>query len=173
MKIPAQLRLADNRAERLLPHVLEATAHAQRLRAVPDRAVRLLTTVGSSLRDVGQLDTSPPVLDRALAVARTQLGPGYPGTLTARGGLAWWLGEAGQPAQAADQFRGLLDDYPAGAGTRPPRHPHRPRQPGLLAGQGGGWRRLSWRRATSQRLGVAVRFWERDGSGGPCAGALN
>ncbi len=38
------------------------------------------------------------------------LGPEHPSTLTARANLAYWLGEAGQPAQAADQYRGLLDD---------------------------------------------------------------
>jgi len=108
---PAQLRPADTRAGRLLPHVLEATAHAQCLRAVPDRAVRLLTIVGSSLRDVGQLDTSRPVLDRALAIAQAELGPDHPHTLTTRGNLARWLGEAGQPGQAAAQYRDLLDDF--------------------------------------------------------------
>ena len=111
LRIPAQLRPADNGAGRLLPHVLEATAHAQRLRAVPDRAVRLLTTAGNNLRDVGQLDTSRPVLDRALAIAQVQLGPDHPDTLTARANLARWLGEAGQPDQAAAQYRDLLTDY--------------------------------------------------------------
>ena len=38
------------------------------------------------------------------------LGPDHPHTLAARGNLARWLGEAGQPAQAADQYRDLLDD---------------------------------------------------------------
>ena len=121
LRIPAQLRPADNRAGRLLPHVLEVTAHAQRLRAVPDRAVRLLTTVGSNLRDVGQLDTSRPVLDRALAIAQAQLGPDHPDTLTARANLASMLGEAGQPAQAAAQYRDLLDDFLRVLG---PDHPH-------------------------------------------------
>ena len=89
--IPAQVPLADSRAGRLLPHVLEATGHAQRL-----RAVGLLTTTGSSLRDAGQLDTSRPVLDRALAIAQAQLGPDHPQTLNARGDLDRLLGEAGQ-----------------------------------------------------------------------------
>ena len=39
------------------------------------------------------------------------LGPDHPDTLTARANLASWLGEAGQPAQAAAQYRDLLDDY--------------------------------------------------------------
>jgi hypothetical protein len=48
LRTSAQLRPADNRAGPLLPHVLEATAHAQHLRAVPDRPVRVLTTVGNN-----------------------------------------------------------------------------------------------------------------------------
>lgn len=121
VRMPAQLRLADNRAGRLLPHVLEATAHAQRLGAVPDRAVGLLTSTGNNLRDVGQLDTSRQVLDRALAIAQAQLGPDHPDTLTARSNLAEWLGETGQPAQAASQYRDLLTDYLRVLG---PDHPH-------------------------------------------------
>lgn len=108
--IPAQPDPASNRAGRLLPHVLEATAYAQRLGAVPDRAVRLLIIVGGNLVDVGQLDTSRPVLDRALAIAQAQLGSNHPYTRTARTNLARWLGAAGQAAQAAAQYRDLLAD---------------------------------------------------------------
>jgi len=108
--MPAQIDPMSNLAERLLPHVLEATAHAQRLRAAPSGAVRLLSIAGNNLRDMGQLDTSRPVLDRALAIAQAQLGPDHPDTLNARANLAWWLGEAGQPAHAAEQFRDLLAD---------------------------------------------------------------
>src|ERR1019366_6923018 len=119
--MPTQVHPADSGAGSLLPHVLEATAHAQRLGAVPDRAVRVLSVVGSSLRDLGQLDTSRPVLDRALAIAQDQLGSDHPGTLSARANLARWLGVAGQPAQAADQYRGLLTDFLRVLG---PDHPH-------------------------------------------------
>ena len=110
-RMPAQLRLAGSRAGRLLPHVLEATGHAQCLGAVPDQAVRLLTIAADNLRDAGQLDTSRPALDRALAIAQAQLGPDDPDTLTIRGNLARWLAEAGKPAQAASQYRDLLDDF--------------------------------------------------------------
>jgi hypothetical protein len=51
LKVPAQPSPAGNRAGRLLPHVLEAAGHAQRLGAVPDRAVRLLTIAANDLRD--------------------------------------------------------------------------------------------------------------------------
>ena len=109
--LPVQPGSAGISAGRLLPHVLEATGHVQRLHVVPDRAIYLLTIVASNLRDVGQLDTSRPPFDHALAIAQAQLGPDNPDTLTARANLARWLGEAGQPAQAAEQFRDLLGDF--------------------------------------------------------------
>jgi hypothetical protein len=97
-------------AARLLPHMLDATAHALDLRAAPDATVRLLNRGASRLQDAGQLDTARPLLDRALDIAHENLRPDHPATLTARGNLADWLGGAGQPAQAADQFRDLLAD---------------------------------------------------------------
>jgi hypothetical protein len=103
-KVPAGLLL-------LLPHLLEATAHAHQLGAVPGHAATILSTAGAGLRDTGQLDTSRPVLDRALAIAQEHLGPDHLQTLSARRNLAAWLDEAGQPAQAADQYRDLLADY--------------------------------------------------------------
>ena len=39
------------------------------------------------------------------------LGPDHPDTLTTRGNLAYMLGEAGQPGQAAAQVRDLLTDF--------------------------------------------------------------
>ena len=89
------------------------------------------------------------------------VGPDHPGTLAARANVALWLGVAGQPGLAAEQYRDLLPDFLRVLG---PDHPHRPQPARLLAGQAG-WRRLSWRRAASHRPGVAVRFWERGGSG--------
>jgi len=77
LAVSAQSGPVDISVGRLLPHVLEATAHAQRLEAVPDLSVRVLSTVGSTLLEMGQLDTARPVLDRALAVAREKV-PGVP-----------------------------------------------------------------------------------------------
>ena len=94
----------------LLPHILDATARAQHLNAAPAATVRLLNSATFRLLDAGQVDTARPLLDRALDIAREVLGPDHPETLTARGNLARWLGETGQPAQAADQFRDLLTD---------------------------------------------------------------
>ena len=98
-------------AARLLPHVLDATAYARHLHAIPAATIQLLSTAATSLQDAGQLDTARPLLDRALDIAQEDLGPDHPSTLTTRSNLASWLGEAGQPAQAASQLRDLLDDF--------------------------------------------------------------
>ena len=105
--LPVRPGSAGISAGRLLPHVLEATGHVQRLHVVPDRAIYLLTIVASNLRDIGQLDTSRPPLDRAHAIAQAQLGPDHPSTLTIRHNLAYILGEAGQPWTPTD----FVDTY--------------------------------------------------------------
>jgi hypothetical protein len=67
-------------AGRLLRHVIEATAHAQELGAAPGGSVRVLNAVATTLLDAGQLDTSRPLVDRALVIAQAGLGrpPRYP-----------------------------------------------------------------------------------------------
>jgi hypothetical protein len=98
-------------AARLLPHVLDATAHARHLHATPDATIQLLSTAATGLQDAGQLDTARPLLDRALDIAQEDLGPDHPHTLSTRANLAHWLGTAGQPAQAAAQLVDLLADF--------------------------------------------------------------
>ena len=53
----------------------------------------------SSIRD--QYATLLPVIARVL-------GPEHPATLDARDGLAYWTGEAGDPAGSRDQYAALL-----------------------------------------------------------------
>ena len=126
--------------------------HAERLHVAPDHVVHLLNTTGNRLRRLGQLDTSRPLLDRALPSARSSWDPitptpspsaatlhcglarlgnrprprpsfvtcsptGYgtrtrrpPRPIQIRGSLASMLGQAGQPGQAAAQYRDLLND---------------------------------------------------------------
>ena len=97
-------------AERLLRHVIEATAHAQELGAAPGGSVRVLNAVATTLLDAGQLDTSRPLVDRALVIAQARLGADHPDTLIARSNLADWEGESGQVGEAVGQFRRLLED---------------------------------------------------------------
>ena len=105
---------------RLLSHVVEATAHAGQLGAAAAVSVRVLNRLVFKLIDAGQLDTSRPLLDQALAIAEAQLGPDHPNTLTTRGNLASWLGEAGQVPEAITQTQQLLDDR---ARVQGPDHP--------------------------------------------------
>src|SRR6266581_757178 len=107
---------------RLLVHVAAVTGHAERLGAAPLLSVSVLNKIALKLMDAGQLDTSRPLLDRALRVARAQLGPDHPDTLTTRGNLAYWLGEAGQVQQAAGQFERLLADQERLLGQDGPAH---------------------------------------------------
>ena len=95
---------------RLLVHVTVTTAHAERLGAASQLSVQVLNKAAVALMDTGQLDTSRPLLDRALRIARAQLGPDHPATLTTRGNLASCLGRAGRVAEAAGQFEQLLAD---------------------------------------------------------------
>ena len=69
--------------------MLEATANAQCLGAVPDHAVCVLASVGYNLGEVGHLDTSRLVLDRAWP-SQAQLGPDHLHTLATRANLANW-----------------------------------------------------------------------------------
>ena len=105
---------------RLLPHVVEATAHARQLAAAPGPSVRLLNSVAVELDDAGQLDTSRPLLDQALRIAEAQLGPDHPHTLATRSNLASWLGEAGQVQEAIGQSGRLLEDQTRALGADHP-----------------------------------------------------
>jgi hypothetical protein len=69
---PPTLRIP---AERLLPHVVEATAHAQAFGVFPQLAVNTLNAIAGKLMEAGQLDTSLPLYRRALAIAQEQLAP--------------------------------------------------------------------------------------------------
>jgi hypothetical protein len=55
-------------------------------------------------------DSTPGRRRKGLSGLRV-LEPDHPDTLTARGNLARWLGAAGQPGLAADQYRDLLTDF--------------------------------------------------------------
>ena len=65
----------------------------------------------------------------------TSLAPATPPPSTARANLACWTGEAGDPAVATSTP--TSSPTRASSWRRPPRHPHRPRQPGPLDGEAG------------------------------------
>ena len=108
--VPNSLAAGKIPPRRLLLHVTAATEHAERLGIVSAQSVRVLNQVAGGLIDVGQLDTARPLLDRALQISRSRLGPDHPGTLTTRHNLALGLGRAGRIQEAAPQFWQLLAD---------------------------------------------------------------
>ena len=65
------------------------------------------------------------------------LGRRAPDTLTTRHELAYWTGEAGNPAAARDQYAGLLPVRERVSGPEHPEHPDRPGSPRPLDRGGG------------------------------------
>jgi hypothetical protein len=63
-----------------------------------------------SLGDAGLLTAATAADRQLLDDCLRVLGPDHPATLTARANLAFWRGEAGDPAGAATDFAELLDD---------------------------------------------------------------
>jgi len=59
---------------RVLPHVLTATAHCERLHVASDLALELLRATGIHLREHGQLASAREVLEQALRIAEKSLG---------------------------------------------------------------------------------------------------
>jgi tetratricopeptide (TPR) repeat protein len=64
--------------ERLLPHVLAATGHAERLEVAGEAAGWLLDRASTYLRERGQYRQAMPIAERALAVTEAALGPADP-----------------------------------------------------------------------------------------------
>jgi tetratricopeptide (TPR) repeat protein len=64
--------------ERLLPHVLAATGHAERLRLAGEAAGWLLDRASTYLRERGQYRQARPIAERAVVVTEAALGPADP-----------------------------------------------------------------------------------------------
>jgi tetratricopeptide (TPR) repeat protein len=60
--------------QRLLPHVLAATAHAERLGIAEEATGQLLDRASTYLRERGQYQQARPIAERALAITETALG---------------------------------------------------------------------------------------------------
>jgi tetratricopeptide (TPR) repeat protein len=64
--------------ERLLPHVLAATGHAERLGVAGEQAGWLLDRAANYLHERGQYRQARPIAERALRVTEVALGPVHP-----------------------------------------------------------------------------------------------
>jgi hypothetical protein len=70
----------------------------------------LLWRTGRSLGGCGLVDAAIKHGVQLVSDAHHHLGPDHPGTLTSRADLAYWRGEAGDPAGAVTAFEQLLTD---------------------------------------------------------------
>ncbi|WP_405584380.1 tetratricopeptide repeat protein [Streptomyces sp. NBC_01190] len=118
------------------PRVERDTALAQALRACaislaaytennaclyrPD-AHLVLFRVGRSLGESGQVTTAIGYSRHMADMARLHLGPDHPDTLNTLNNLAYWQGEAGEPAEAVQALAGLVTDYLRVLGADHPR----------------------------------------------------
>jgi tetratricopeptide (TPR) repeat protein len=110
------------RWRQLVPHVLASLDRAEH---IPDDATRVVSrlndAVGRYLRLLGRLDTATALLERALVLDETHLGPDHPETLASRYNLACAWERAGRLADAVglheqvviDTRRVLGPDHPA------------------------------------------------------------
>jgi PST family polysaccharide transporter len=96
--------------QRLLVHVATATTHAELIGAAPAHSANLLNEIALILVDIGQLDTTSPLLDRASRIAQAYLDPNHPATLTTRSSQASLLGQTGRAEEAVKELDRLLGD---------------------------------------------------------------
>jgi hypothetical protein len=71
---------------RLLPHVLTAAKHAERLGVAGEQVSWLLDRASAYLRGRGLSRQAEPVARRALAITEAALGPDHPDVANRRGG---------------------------------------------------------------------------------------
>jgi tetratricopeptide (TPR) repeat protein len=117
--------------QRLLPHVLAATEHAQRLDVSREEGGWLLDRAAAYLQGRGQPRQARPVAERALAMTRAALGPDNPATGQRHAALGRVLQELGELAPARAQLERALAILEATLG---PDHP----EVGMLGAKLGG-----------------------------------
>jgi tetratricopeptide (TPR) repeat protein len=106
--------------QRLLPHVLAATEHAQRLEVAGQEAGRLLDRTSTYLRERGQYSEAKHLAERALAVTEQALGPDH-------ADVCYRHDELGRVLQALGDYQGTRQHYQQaleiGEATLGPDHP--------------------------------------------------
>jgi hypothetical protein len=117
--------------QRLLPHVLAATEHAQRLGVSGEEDGWLLDRASAYLHGRGQPRQARPVAERALAMTRAALGPDDPATGERHATLGLVLQDLGELAPARVELERALAIMEATLG---PDHP----EVGMLGAKLGG-----------------------------------
>jgi tetratricopeptide (TPR) repeat protein len=106
--------------ERLLPHVLAAAGHAQRLGVAGEAAGWLLDRASTYLRERGQYRQARPIAERALAITEAALGPVHTEVAWRRNHLGRVLRNLGDLEGARVQLERALEISEAALG---PDHP--------------------------------------------------
>jgi tetratricopeptide (TPR) repeat protein len=107
--------------ERLLPQVLAATGHAERLGVAGEQAGWLLNRASTYLRERGQYRQARPIAERALAVTAATLGSDHPEVAWQRNDLGAVLRTLGDVQGARVQYERALE---IGEATLGPDHPN-------------------------------------------------
>ena len=107
--------------ERLLPHLLVVTEHAQRLGVAGEAAGWLLDRASTYLRERGQYRQAKPLAERALAMTEAALGPDDVELARRHDELGQVLQALGDLAGAREQLERALQISEAALG---PDHPH-------------------------------------------------
>jgi tetratricopeptide (TPR) repeat protein len=94
--------------QRLLPHLLAATEHAERLHIAGEQTGRLLHRASIYLRARGQSGQARPVAERALTFTQQALGPDHPTVGDRHDQLGRALREAGDYPAARQQLERAL-----------------------------------------------------------------
>jgi tetratricopeptide (TPR) repeat protein len=95
--------------EQLLPHVLAAVGHAERLGVAMEAAGSLLDRASTYLRERGQYQQAMPIAERALAVTEAALGPADPEVAWRCDTLGRVLNNLGDLEGARAQYERALD----------------------------------------------------------------
>jgi tetratricopeptide (TPR) repeat protein len=106
--------------ERILPHLLAAAEHAERLGVAGEPTGQLFELASSYLRDRGQFRQALPLAQRGLAVTAAALGPDHLETAARRQELGIVLWGLGDPRAAHIEVRGALESGERALG---PDHP--------------------------------------------------
>ncbi|MGH3800528.1 MAG: FxSxx-COOH system tetratricopeptide repeat protein [Pseudonocardiaceae bacterium] len=107
--------------ERLLPHLLVVTEHAQRLRVAEEAAGWLLNRASTYLRERGQYQQAKPLAERAVVVTEAALGPDDVEVAGCHDELGRVLHAQGDLTGAREQLERALEIGEAALG---PDHPH-------------------------------------------------
>jgi tetratricopeptide (TPR) repeat protein len=118
--------------QRLLPHLLAVTEHAERLAIAGEQIGELLHRASQHLRARGQPRQAWPLAERALTITRQAFGPDYPTVGDRHDELGRALREAGDYQAARQQLEQALDIHKCAYGPDDSRVGDRHNELGLV-----------------------------------------